>query len=167
VPAAGVHHWDAEADVVIVGYGVAGAAAAIGAAAGGADVLLLERTGGWGGAASLAGGLIYLGGGTVLQKACGFDDTPDEMHAFLTAALGPGADAAKLAIYAERGVEHFGWLMDCGVPFRNVFFDKPAWEPYGAAGYGRSARRTASTTCAAGWPGSHSAACAPTSTARS
>jgi succinate dehydrogenase/fumarate reductase flavoprotein subunit len=134
VRAAGIRHWDAVADVVIVGYGIAGAAAAIGAAADGAEVLLLERTGGWGGAASLAGGFIYLGGGTPLQKACGFDDTPEEMHTFLTAALGPGADEAKLAIYAERSVEHFGWLADCGVPFRSVFFDKPAWEPYGDEG---------------------------------
>jgi 3-oxo-5alpha-steroid 4-dehydrogenase len=134
VRAADVRDWDAEADVVIVGYGVAGAAAAIGAAADGADVLLLERTGGWGGAASMAGGFIYLGGGTPLQKACGFDDTPEEMHAFLTAALGPGSDEAKLAVYAERSVEHFGWLVECGVPFRGVFFDKPAWEPYGDEG---------------------------------
>ena len=39
------------ADVVIVGYGIAGAAAAVEASAAGADVLVVERTGGWGGAA--------------------------------------------------------------------------------------------------------------------
>jgi 3-oxo-5alpha-steroid 4-dehydrogenase len=134
VRAAAVTSWDAEADVVVVGYGVAGAAAAIGAAAAGADVLILERTGGWGGAASLAGGFIYLGGGTSLQKACGFDDTPEDMRAFLMAAMGPGADEAKIAIYAERSVEHFDWLVECGVPFRAAFFGKPAWEPYGDEG---------------------------------
>ncbi|GLY65436.1 FAD-dependent oxidoreductase [Amycolatopsis taiwanensis] len=133
-PAAEVSEWSAEADVVVVGYGVSGAAAAIGAAAEGADVLVVEHTGGWGGAAALAGGFIYLGGGTALQKACGFDDTPEAMHMFLSAAMGPGLDEAKIEVYAERSVEHFDWLVRCGVPFRAAFFDRPAWEPAGDEG---------------------------------
>lgn len=68
VPASSVTSWDHEADVVIAGYGVAGAAAAVEAAHADADVLVLERTGSWGGAASMAGGFIYLGGGTPIQK---------------------------------------------------------------------------------------------------
>jgi 3-oxo-5alpha-steroid 4-dehydrogenase len=60
---------------VIAGYGIAGAAA-VEAASAGADVLVVERTGGWVGAA-MAGGFIYMGGGTPLQKACGFDDSVD------------------------------------------------------------------------------------------
>ena len=40
----------------------------------------------------MAGGFIYLGGGTPLQKACGFDDSVDNMAAFLNVAMGPGAD---------------------------------------------------------------------------
>jgi 3-oxo-5alpha-steroid 4-dehydrogenase len=132
--AADVREWDADAEVVVVGYGVAGAAAAIGAAAEGADVLVLEHTGGWGGAAALAGGFIYLGGGTAVQKACGFDDTPEAMHRFLSAAMGPAADESKIAVYAERSVEHFDWLVRCGVPFRAAFFDRPAWEPAGDEG---------------------------------
>jgi 3-oxo-5alpha-steroid 4-dehydrogenase len=134
VRSAAVKHWHAEADIVVIGYGVSGAAAAVGAASQGADVLILERTGGWGGAAALAGGFIYLGGGTALQKACGFDDTPQAMHAFLSAAMGPGADEAKIGVYTERSVEHFDWLVRCGVPFRAAFFDRPAWEPAGDEG---------------------------------
>lgn len=45
-----VDRCDLEADVVIAGYGVAGAAAAVEAARAGSQVL--ERTGGWGGAAA-------------------------------------------------------------------------------------------------------------------
>ncbi|MGH3636466.1 MAG: FAD-binding protein, partial [Mycobacterium sp.] len=74
VTAREIAQWDIEADVVIAGYGIAGAAAAIEAARAGADVVVAERTGGWGGAAALAGGFVYLGGGTPIQKACGFDD---------------------------------------------------------------------------------------------
>jgi len=87
-PAEQITNWDYETDVVIAGYGIAGAAAAVEAAGAGVDVLVLERTGGWGGAAAMAGGFIYLGGGTGLQHACGFDDSVDNMAAFLNAAMG-------------------------------------------------------------------------------
>ncbi len=86
IPASSITSWDHEADVVIAGYGVAGAAAAVEAARAGADVLVLERTGSWGGAAAMAGGFIYLGGGTPIQKACGFTDSVDNMAAFLNVA---------------------------------------------------------------------------------
>lgn len=126
---AAVTEWDYEADVVVVGYGVAGASAAIEAARAGADVLMLERTGGWGGAAALSGGFIYLGGGTALQKALGFEDTPENMERFLMAALGPGADETKIHDYCQGSVEHFEWLVAQGVPFKEEFWGEPGWEP--------------------------------------
>src|ERR1700756_1020358 len=95
--AADIAAWDLEADVVIAGYGIAGVSAAIEAARAGADVLVLERTSGWGGAAALAGGFVYLGGGTPIQKACGFEDSVDNMRTFLCAAMGPGADVDRIA----------------------------------------------------------------------
>jgi succinate dehydrogenase/fumarate reductase flavoprotein subunit len=134
VPASSIGTWDHEADVVIAGYGVAGAAAAVEASRAGADVLVLERTGSWGGAAAMAGGFIYLGGGTPLQKACGFDDSVDNMAAFLNAAMGPGADGNRIADYCAGSVDHFNWLVDCGVPFKAEFFSEPGWEPMGDEG---------------------------------
>ncbi|MGF2952648.1 FAD-dependent oxidoreductase, partial [Mycobacterium sp. THU-M116] len=134
VPAASITSWDDEADVVIVGYGIAGAAAAVEAARAGADVLVLERTGSWGGAAAMAGGFIYLGGGTALQKACGLDDSVDNMAAFLNVAMGPGADAERIADYCAGSVAHFDWLVDCGVPFKAESFSEPGWEPMGDQG---------------------------------
>src|SRR6478735_1246664 len=121
--------WDFEADVVIAGYGIAGAAAAVEAASAGADVLVVERTGGWGGAAAMAGGFIYLGGGTSLQKACGFDDSVANMAAFLNVAMRPGADEKRIADYCAGSIEHFEWLVGCGVPFRAAFWGEPGWEP--------------------------------------
>jgi 3-oxo-5alpha-steroid 4-dehydrogenase len=134
VAASSVTAWDHEADVVIAGYGVAGAAAAVEAARSGADVLVLERTGSWGGAASMAGGFIYLGGGTPIQRACGFDDSVDNMTAFLNVAMGPGADENRIADYCQGSVEHFDWLVGCGVPFKAEFFGEPGWEPMGDQG---------------------------------
>ena len=62
--------WDLEADVVVVGFGAAGACAALEAAAAGASVLVLDRFGG-GGATALSGGVVYAGGGTPQQRAAG------------------------------------------------------------------------------------------------
>ena len=59
-------------------------------------MLALERGGAPEGT---CGGIVYLGGGTPMQKAMGFDDTAEDMYAFLRAALGPGdrrGEAARL-----------------------------------------------------------------------
>nr|WP_090340092.1 FAD-dependent oxidoreductase [Mycolicibacterium malmesburyense]CRL69022.1 succinate dehydrogenase/fumarate reductase flavoprotein subunit [Mycolicibacterium malmesburyense] len=134
LPAADIAQWDDEADVVIAGFGIAGAAAAVEAARAGADVLVLERTGSWGGAASMAGGFIYLGGGTPIQKACGFDDSVANMAAYLNVAMGPGADEKRIADYCDGSLEHFDWLVGCGVQFKPEFFGEPGWEPMGDQG---------------------------------
>ena len=78
---ADVTSWDDEADVVVVGFVAAGSTAAFTAAEAGARVLVTERTGGAGGAAALAEGIVYLGGGTPIQQACGFADTTENMFA--------------------------------------------------------------------------------------
>ena len=121
--------WDIETDVVIAGYGCAGASAAIGAATDGAEVVIVERTGGHGGASAMAGGEIYMGGGTAIQKACGFNDTVEAMFAHLKGATGPAVDETRLALYCERSIEHFDWLVACGVPFKPSFYPIPCWEP--------------------------------------
>jgi 3-oxo-5alpha-steroid 4-dehydrogenase len=82
----------------------------------------------------MAGGFIYLGGGTALQKACGFDDSVENMAAFLDVAMGPGADTSRIADYCEGSVAHFDWLVECGVPFKAEFFGEPGWEPMGDQG---------------------------------
>jgi 3-oxo-5alpha-steroid 4-dehydrogenase len=128
-PASEIAEWHDEADVLVVGYGCAGAAAAWEAAKAGADVLVLERFSGPGGTSALSGGEVYLGGGTTVQKACGFEDTPEAMAAFLRTALGPAVDEDKLAAYVQGSVDHFTWLSDLGVPFVPSLYDDPSWMP--------------------------------------
>ena len=111
--AAEVPSWDLEADVVIVGFSMSGASAALGALEVTGDVLAVERGGGPEGT---CGGIIYLGGGTPMQKAMGFDDTTEEMYAFLLAALGPGVDEDKLRVYCDESLLHYDWLVRQGVP---------------------------------------------------
>jgi 3-oxo-5alpha-steroid 4-dehydrogenase len=132
--ASDVDSFAAETDVLIVGFGAAGASAAIEAARGGAQVDVIDAAGGWGGATAMSGGEIYLGGGTPIQQACGVKDTPEAMYDFLRAATGPGPDEEKLAQYCEGSLEHFDWLVRCGVPFEAKLWTEPAWEA--PPGYG-------------------------------
>lgn len=119
---ANVEHWDAEADVVIVGYGGAGACAAIEAARAGARVLILEAASGGGGCTAMSGGHLYLGGGTRPQKAVGLDDTPEEMFQYMMAG-DDQPDEAKIRVYADESVPHFDWLVDLGVPFTDAIWE--------------------------------------------
>ena len=84
--------WDAEADVVIAGFGAAGVCAAIEARAVGAEVLVLERASGGGGLTANAAGHLYLGAGTRVQKAFGVEDTFADIIAYLLAVT-PDPDA--------------------------------------------------------------------------
>ncbi len=113
--AADVPAWADEADVIVVGFGAAGASAAYEAAASGADTLVVERSGAPGGAAAMSDGFVYLGGGTPEQREAGFSDSVENMRAFLTAACGPAPDTAKIDLYCERSLEHRDWLLARGV----------------------------------------------------
>jgi 3-oxo-5alpha-steroid 4-dehydrogenase len=73
--------------------------------------------------------MIYMGGGTPLQKACGFDDSPDNMARFLMAACGPGADEDKVRLFAQESVDLYEWLHGCGITFNEKFLNHPSWEP--------------------------------------
>jgi 3-oxo-5alpha-steroid 4-dehydrogenase len=132
--AAEISTWDAAADVVVVGFGAAGSTAAFTAAEAGARVLVTERTGGPGGAAALAEGIVYLGGGTPIQKACGFVDTTDDMYRYMMAACGPDPDEAKIARYCAESLGHFDWLEARGVPFDPSFCADTSMAPNGTEG---------------------------------
>ena len=80
----------AEYDVVIAGFGLAGASAAVATAEAGLSVLVLERAEG-GGASGMSGGLYYAGGGTRYQREAGYDDDADNMFAYLKSQLGEAA----------------------------------------------------------------------------
>lgn len=108
--------WDETTDVVVVGRGGAGSAAAIEARRNGADVVLIDRFGG-GGATSKSAGAIYFGGGTDLQRAAGYDDTPENMFNYLRLETGDAVPESTLQAFCETSVEHFEWLRAMGCPF--------------------------------------------------
>lgn len=125
-----VERWDAEHDVVVVGQGVAGGAAAIEAARAGADTLVLERMTRGGGATALSTGITYFGGGTPIQKACGFEDSVADMQAFVRMAAGEQADPERVRLYCEHSLEHFEWFRALGVEYKPTFIAEKTTHPF-------------------------------------
>lgn len=121
----GVAHFDDTADIIIIGYGIAGACAALEARRAGGDVLVVERASAGGGASALSSGLFYLGGGTEVQQAVGYDDDAENMYRFMAASMGTD-QASLLRRYCDDNVDHFRWLEAQGIPFERSYFNGKA-----------------------------------------
>ena len=70
--------WNYETEIVVVGYGGAGAAAAIEAHDNGASVLIIEKSFVAGGTTAMSGGII-VGAGTSVQRERGIIDSTEGM----------------------------------------------------------------------------------------
>lgn len=130
-PIGAVPEWDFETDIAVLGFGAAGACAAIEAAGAGAKTIIFERNSGSGGASGLSGGEIYIGGGggTDAQRAAGFADETADFAAYLKAAGGPCADDAKCDLYADEALAHYDWLKAQGIPYRGNYLPGKHIEP--------------------------------------
>ena len=108
--------WDMVVDVVVIGFGGAGACAALESARAGASVLLLEKTEVPGGATTLSGGIVYAAG-TKLQKSEGIEDTPEAMYKYLM-ACGQGKAVPELVkVASEMSSQNVDWLAGMGAVF--------------------------------------------------
>ena len=108
--------WDREFDVVVVGFGGAGSAAALEARAEGASVLVIDRFAG-GGATERSGGVVYAGGGSIPQQHAGYTDDPEEMFRYLQLEVRDAVDEATLRRFCEQSLATLQWLEGLGVPF--------------------------------------------------
>jgi len=107
--------WDREFDVVVVGFGGAGSAAALEARSEGADVLVIDRFAG-GGATARSGGVVYAGGGSMLQRQAGYADDAEQMFEYLRLEVGDAVGEATLRSFCEQSVAQLDWLEGLGVP---------------------------------------------------
>ena len=110
--------WDARCEVLVVGFGAAGAAAAIAAKEAGAATIVLERFDG-GGASARSGGVVYAGGGTTHQKKAGYEDTPEQMFRYLRQETGDAVSEAALRRFCEDSVGLIQWLESLGANFES------------------------------------------------
>jgi len=121
--------WDDAADVVVVGFGGAGAAAAVQARQSGASVLIVDRFGG-GGATHFSGGVFYAGA-TRFQQESGYEDTPQAMFDYLSAE-GSVVAPDTLRRFCESSSDDLEWVDGFGVPHgSHVYEPKTAFPPDG------------------------------------
>jgi 3-oxo-5alpha-steroid 4-dehydrogenase len=123
--------WSDSSDVVVVGWGAAGASAALEARAQGASVLVIDRFEG-GGASALSGGVVYAGGGTVQQKEAGFHDSPQIMRDYLRHEVNGVVSDATLERFCQDSAANLAWLEGHGVRFAAAMPDhKTSYPPDG------------------------------------
>src|SRR5665648_1094351 len=109
--------WDESVDVVIIGSGFAGLAAAIEACKSGASVLVLEKMRAAGGNSFISDGGVAAPG-TQLQAKFGIRDSAEGMYAdMMRAGLGLG-DPALVKTLTELAADAFEWSQkDLGVEY--------------------------------------------------
>ncbi|MFN0096990.1 MAG: FAD-dependent oxidoreductase [Dehalococcoidia bacterium] len=105
-------------DVVVIGSGAAGLAAAVTAHDEGARVLVLEADNIVGGSSRLSGGHFYAAG-TSVQKASGVsDDTPDAMFSYFMTLNQWKIEPAVARRYCDLATPTFEWLRELGVVYK-------------------------------------------------
>ncbi|QQO08723.1 FAD-dependent oxidoreductase [Breznakiella homolactica] len=113
-------NWDRETDVLIIGSGFAGMAAAVEAKKAGADVLVIEKNTVLGGNSIQCAGNIQLGGGTSTQLAAGIQDTWQRFYNDIFAYGHHRADPELLRAVCQHIVPTHDWFIDLGLNFRRV-----------------------------------------------
>ncbi len=110
--------WNEEYDVVIIGSGFAGLAAAIEARKAGSSVIVLEKMGVPGGNSTISGGLVAAAG-SPLQAKENIEDSPERMLADMLAAGQDFNHRDLAAIVAERSAETLLWTInEMGVKYK-------------------------------------------------
>lgn len=110
--------WDAEYDVVVIGSGFAGLAAAVEAKQAGSSVIVLEKMTIPGGNSAISGGLLAVAG-SPLQERDGISDTPELMYAdMMTAGLSIN-HPELVRLVCEKSVEILRWTLSLGVEYKD------------------------------------------------
>lgn len=122
IPLENISQFEITTDIVVAGFGGAGASAALEARRAGSEVLVLERSSGGGGSTMMSACEMYLGGGTRLQRDLGIEDPPENFYNYLKACFGDNCDEARVRMLVDGAVEHFDWLESLGIPYKRGFF---------------------------------------------
>ena len=109
--------WDETFDVVAVGAGAAGLAAAITAAAEGLKVLVVEKSSVWGGSSALSGGGVWIPFNPLMEAAGGKDTLDAALTYMDTVApdIGPATSRERRLAYLNTGPKMIQFLLDQGV----------------------------------------------------
>jgi 3-oxosteroid 1-dehydrogenase len=98
-------------DVVVVGAGASGMAAALTAAKRGLSVLVIEKAATFGGSVARSGAGIWIPNNSVILAA-GVPDTPAKAAEYLAAVVGTGSPASRQAAFLTNGPAMISFLMN-------------------------------------------------------
>src|SRR5262245_12077083 len=104
-------------DVVVVGSGIAGVSTALAARQFGLRPLLIEKADKLGGGTSFSMGGLWIGNNHLMRSA-GYQDSRDDVLAYMRFVAGDEADDERLVAYTDRGPEALKFFEDLGVRFR-------------------------------------------------
>ena len=114
--------WDRSADLVTIGAGTAGLAAAVSALDHGASVIMVEENVDIGGHGLCSGGNVHLGGGTSNQRKHGVEDSADQVyldwvrHDHMQSRY---SDRDLVRAFADENAATFEFLIENGVEFQD------------------------------------------------
>lgn len=111
--------WDFAADLVIVGSGGGGMAAALAATDAGSTALVLEKQPLIGGSTCMSGGVVWMPDNPVM-RADGVPDSYDDAMAHFEAVVGdvgPASSFERRHAFLTEGPEMVAFLQRCGVRF--------------------------------------------------
>jgi 3-oxosteroid 1-dehydrogenase len=97
-----VNEWDHEFDLVIVGSGAGGMAAALTAHDSGLSAVVIEKGGKYGGSTGISGGGIWIPNNPTL-RARGHDDSRESIRRYLDLLTGGRVPAARLDAFVDNG----------------------------------------------------------------
>ncbi len=114
--------WDLSADLVTIGAGTAGLAAAVAALDHGASVIMVEENVDIGGHGMCSGGQVHLGGGTSNQHKHGVEDSADQVFLdWVRHDHGQSrySDRDLVRVFADENAATFEFLIENGVKFQD------------------------------------------------
>ena len=114
--------WDASADLVTIGAGTAGLAAAVSALDHGASVIMVEENVDIGGHGMCSGGQVHLGGGTSNQRKRGVEDSADQVFLdWVRHDHGQSrySDRDLVRAFADENAATFEFLIENSVQFQD------------------------------------------------
>lgn len=118
-------------DVVVVGAGAAGLAAAVEAADAGATVMLVDSEDVVGGSSRLSCGIL-MGAGTHYQRAVGIEDSADNLYEHYLTVNQWNVEQSLVRVVADGAGPAIEWLGDLGVTFLDdIYFSGDEAKPRG------------------------------------
>jgi 3-oxosteroid 1-dehydrogenase len=117
--------WDSTADVVVIGSGGAGLAAAVGAIESGATVVILEKASAAGGTTAVSGGGMWVPNNS-LATAAGITQSTSDILTYLTNTGGGQENMDLINTYLQQGptwIDHFMSITGTSLSINKTFND--------------------------------------------